>query len=89
MTLTKEEGKIFQEQLLLLENGAELDSKQALKDLFLLFNLVFEEITNSEELHFTFLTSISSILLIFDCYISIELRKKTILLNNQANNVCI
>ncbi len=53
MKETKKAGEIFQEQLRIIVNKSKSDSKSASKELFLLFNLVFEEITNDTDLHFT------------------------------------
>ncbi len=57
MTVTEKRDKIFLEQLDLLRKIAENQPKLAVKDLFLLFNLVFEELSQASELHFTTLFS--------------------------------
>jgi len=53
MTLTQKEGSIFLEQLNLLGKRAKIDSNLAANELFLLFSLVFEEISKVSGLHFT------------------------------------
>jgi len=57
MELTKKEGQLFLDQLELLRKKAKTDVNAAAKELFLLFSLVFEEISNTTDLHFTTLFS--------------------------------